>query len=387
EYMAQDLGHDSYVLTLTPQGALMEAWMYPGVRLEGDAVSTPYEVMDRYEQLYGNTFDWTPDTWVAFHAALEKAAATHGATEMLAYLAHQQYGLPDAASMTKDKAVDQAKAVLIREGGVRADEIQETIPPSAVYLMDGDTPVWKVRIFVNNGSHLVELDAHSGELRNIAVLTLSDRWYRSVVLESVYKANLSGDAIEPGTLVASSDTSYQWALENVKSNKAPNAWGCKAAPAFFWQEMEALGFGADTAEALVAEWIDAYGADMRFWPLSQRAIIHLWAYGLEWGTMTIYGLPAEGDIQQAQAEAIAWKAYRPLYEQQYGQEMLDAFVLSVRFAYNLYNRDDRVWTMEVIDPTRATGQGCGNVSIDAQTGEVLFVNAEIGGNGEYEWKI
>ena len=97
--------------------------------------------------------------------------------------------------------------------------------------------------------------------------------------------------------------------------------------------------------------------------------------------MTIPGLPAQGDIQQAQAEAIAWEAYRPLYAQKYGQEAPDALVLSVRFVYNLYQRDDRVWHMEVIDPTRAAEQGCGYVAIDAQTGEVLFADAEAGGNG------
>ncbi|MEG2252640.1 MAG: PepSY domain-containing protein, partial [Clostridia bacterium] len=93
-------------------------------------------------------------------------------------------------------------------------------------------------------------------------------------------------------------------------------------------------------------------------------------------------MPLEGDIPVEEAEKIAWDTYRKLYQEAYDTSVPAFFRLYTVFWIN----DDGVqgrnrWYIQFVDPTRVTGQGSGQVLIDAKTGEVLVADVGLGGNG------
>ncbi|MEG0997217.1 MAG: hypothetical protein RSB91_03645 [Clostridia bacterium] len=188
--------------------------------------------------------------------------------------------------------------------------------------------------------------------------------------------------LAPGTITGDSDTSHQIALKNVKSGKVPAHWGDTTIPKEFWEKLDSYQFNADTAEGLIKGWIEEYSADMRFWPVELRALIGQWVRIDGDLNSATEGMPLEGDIPVEEAEKIAWDTYRKLYQEAYDTSVPAFFRLYTVFWIN----DDGVqgrnrWYIQFVDPTRVTGQGSGQVLIDAKTGEVLVADVGLGGNG------
>lgn len=384
EYVALDLTHDTYVVLVTPQGDVREdeSQVYPGLRLEGEDVSTPDEVYDRYEDVFGSIYNWEPETWVSFREALQKSAAVHGCeSDSSAAILVQEYGVPDAAALSREEAIQKAAGMIVENGRVKEEELRMA-SAYAVYLLEDGEPVWRATIPSSGDTwYWVEMDAQSGNLRKAGTWQPGEPWYRNVVLDSIANAPIRRPALPEGFLPQNANTRYERAVENAKQGKTPFLWGSDAAPDFFWQRLEEVGFGPDTAEALVEGWIREYGRDARFWPLEEQALIALWGKEWEVGNLEVLGLPDAEDVQRAEAEGIAWKAYKEAYRKYYGEETPEEFVLAVTFLYNRGGMGNHTWNMEVIDPTRPTGQGSGMVVIDAKTGMVLIVDVELGGNG------
>lgn len=384
EYVGLDLTHDTYVALVTPQGNVREdeSRHYPGLRLEGEEVSTPNEVDDRYGDVFGSIYKWEPETWVSFREALQKSAAVHGCeSESLAAILAQEYGVPDAAALSKEEAIQKAAGMIVENGRVKGEELRMA-SAYALYLLEDGKPVWRAAIPSSGDTwYWVEMDARSGGLRKAGTWQPGKPWYRNVVLDSIANAPIRRPALPEGFLPLDANTMYEQAVENAKQGKTPFLWGSDAAPDFFWKRLEEMGFGPDTAEALVEGWIQKYGRDVRFWPLEEQAVIALW--GMEWenGNLEVFGLPDAEDVQQTEAEAIAWKAYKEVYQEYYGEETPEEFVLAVTFLYNRGGMGNHTWNMQMIDPTRPTGQGSGMVVVDAKTGMVLIVDVEVGGNG------
>lgn len=183
-YEELDLTQDAYKLRISPQGDVLAAWQYKGLRLEGSHISTPEEVCERYEDLYGVMSEWEPETWISFKPALEKAAAAHRELrESLIYILGQEYGVPDAEALTKWEAIQKA-ALAVVEKGLMEEGLPQLSNASAVYLLDGERAVWKVSIA--NGDeewYWVELDAHSGEIQKAG--EREGAWYFDLVLDAV----------------------------------------------------------------------------------------------------------------------------------------------------------------------------------------------------------
>ena len=216
-----------------------------------------------------------------------------------------------------------------------------------------------------------------------AVLTILVMAASSCMAETMPTPMNPEPTLAPGTITADSDTSHQLALENVKSGKKPVQWGTDIAPKEFWDKMDSYQFNADTAEGLIEGWIKEYSADMRFWPVELRALIAQWLdVDSQSATPAMQGFPLEGDIPAEQAEKAAWETFNKLFREAYGTDVPAYFRLYTVFRMN----DDGVlgasrWYIQLVDPTRATGQGSGQFLMDAKTGEVLTADVGLGGNG------
>lgn len=209
-YEELDLTQDAYQLRIGPQGDVLAAWQYKGLRLEGGDISSPDEVCERYEDLYGVMSEWEPETWISFKPALEKAAAAHGELRASqAYILGQEYGMPDAEALTKWEAIQKAALAVVEKGLVEEGQPQPS-RASAVYLLDGERAVWKVTIASREEEwYWVEMDAHSGEIQKIG--GREGAWYFDLVLDSIVNAPIQRPALPGGFLPQDANTTGVYA--------------------------------------------------------------------------------------------------------------------------------------------------------------------------------
>ena len=106
---------------------------------------------------------------------------------------------------------------------------------------------------------------------------------------------------------AQSDVGVPSASVSSRPDGKPPIWYSDLAPAYYWEALDEVGFNADTASALREQWAEAYGDDMRFWPLEAQALISLWQ-GVS--AKVLPGLPGEQDMPQKEAVSLAWDRLR-----------------------------------------------------------------------------
>ena len=96
----------------------------------------------------------------------------------------------------------------------------------------------------------------------------------------------------------------------------------------------------------------------------------------------IAGLPEPGDLSKEKAVAIANDTFEREWAKTYPDQTLPAdLTREISFLYNVDQNNQRIWYVQYIDSSKESGEFCGDVTIDAQTGEVLFGEALVGGNG------
>lgn len=378
-YEPLNLENAQYDVVITPQGEMQRDSMQPGINQNG--ISTPQEILDRFNGLYGMYYDWTPQTWVIFHAMLEESAAVHGLNDFrsLRPILYQEFAVPEAEDLTRADAIRRA-AELAEEQGLWHSDISEKALLSAANafcLMDGDAKVWRVLLpkLEETESCWVEMDARSGRLR-AAGSSLKDRWSERVVLDAVAALDLR-ERHAPGEITLNTNTSYERALQYALSGYIPPCWRDVRVPGFYWEQMEALNYGPETAQALTEEWVARYGVDQRIWPIEIKQLICLWTDSWASDDGLWPGLPGPEEVDQTRAEEIAMAAFRRTYGENWGA----GIDLALNFWKDYAGTGRSFWLVEALDTTLLTGDSYGIVTIDAGTGAVLAENIEPGGNG------
>ncbi|MDR0929107.1 MAG: hypothetical protein LBM74_05270 [Oscillospiraceae bacterium] len=183
----------NYTFTMTPQGEITEAVATPGARVQG-RVPTSLELTDFYRDEYGFPWTYTQAIWAAMREDMVFTAQAHGERGLLLLgLLRQQYGTPDAASISEEAAVEAARKILIESGTATEQDLRESTPTS-LYLLHGETPTWKILFVANKPPEgysyylrHAEVNAYTGEAKNPVLQDrVKMRWFDPYVLSDVW---------------------------------------------------------------------------------------------------------------------------------------------------------------------------------------------------------
>jgi len=194
-----------WMIRYIPNGTRSEYWVnmrHDGVVLDWgepaepavayDAKSVPpNEVLDRYRDIYGEHRQWAMETWISFQEDLSLSAEVFGGlSDGLACVLMQRYLIPGERLIPRQEVMDAMFARMQAQIELTPQEReQEVTMDSAVLLMDGDVPVWKVQIsrWDLDGEYFGyywEADARTGEIRSSYTADgWNDSWYEPYVLE------------------------------------------------------------------------------------------------------------------------------------------------------------------------------------------------------------
>lgn len=367
EYEAQDLYHADYELTISPQGevktavtrvgVLADTWEHPGFFIE-----------DRFRRIYGDPYgfvNWDSEIMLKYQEAVkavyEKEGDQGGILDREMYILDQQYLLPDAAMIAKEKALELAKAAC-------GDQEWETLYSNsqmAVCLMGEKGPAWKVTLSRKNGHPVyVQLDAKTGNIQFCDLLH-SDTCYtvslwRAYVSEEYWEANKPTG--KPAYAVVPAPTP--------RADGKPPVWGSSAAPEWYWEKPEQVGYTPETAGKLYTEWENTYGWDRHLWPLEYQAVVSLYEdhFTAREDAAILPGLPFEDDMTPDQALAIAKSAFREEYS-----DIVSAFDIPEMFGafsydYNWPDVDHNCWKVWLY---HRDGSYAGSVFLDSWNGEIF----------------
>ncbi|MDR0896231.1 MAG: PepSY domain-containing protein [Oscillospiraceae bacterium] len=183
-----------YNITITPQGEISEVIVTPGARMPG-RVPTVSELIDLYRDEYGNPWTYTHEIWAAFHDDVVRAAARYGEVGRITLgFLRQQYGTPDALSISKEEAIEAARKILIESGVATEEGLRDNSTPNALYLLYKGKATWKI-IFVDikppegHSYYLchAEVDAYTGEAKNpVRQDRVTMRWIDPYILTDVW---------------------------------------------------------------------------------------------------------------------------------------------------------------------------------------------------------
>lgn len=338
---------------------------------ESEEQPSPTEVTERFLREHGERAQWSEETWVAYGAALNAAAAVHGPqTEELYAYALQRYGLPDEEALPREEAV---AAALAGADGQAADG-QEAL---AVYLLDGDTALWQVTFpGPDGGGTMVVLNAHSGEVLRTAPWGAQDAACLPYVLSSsLEQARARPLATVPPPQPTRRPDGRRW------------IWYSELMPQETWDKLDAVQYRGDNIDVLQAQWTEAFGSDGLFWPLEAKAVLYYQHDSIEPDVTVLPGVPLDTDVQEEEAKAIAAQALRETWDgmdEDNRRELADSLGLSgqdavletlqpsVSFWYNTPQMGMRVYRIDFlcVAPT-AYGVPVLSVWVDAASGDTL----------------
>ena len=266
---------------------------------ESEEQPSPTEVTERFLREHGERAQWSEETWVAYGAALNAAAAVHGPqTEELYAYALQRYGLPDEEALPREEAV---AAALAGADGQAADG-QEAL---AVYLLDGDTApvagdVPRPRRRRHNGR------AERAQRRGAPDGPLGARRTRPVC-PMCCPPRSSRRA--PG----------HWRpFRRPQPTRRPDGrrwiWYSELMPQETWDKLDAVQYRGDNIDVLQAQWTEAFGSDGLFWPLEAKAVLYYQHDSIEPDVTVLPGVPLDTDVQEEEAKAIAAQALRETWD-------------------------------------------------------------------------
>ncbi|MGI6696517.1 MAG: PepSY domain-containing protein [Christensenellales bacterium] len=367
EFEALDLTHDAYYFTIESTGKVIDAQRRPGVE---QAEATAYDVLERYEHVYGDRESWEGETWRSFQERVRKAVAAHGDSGMgklLNVILKQEYGVFTDEMITKETAIATARAL----PGAHEKVARATV----VLLMDGDIPVWKVtlRHAFEEGKvlplpFLAEINALTGEVRG-----------SRLVADHSSPASYALDR-----LMEDEPTLPPPAAPNCtrRPDGKPGFWYSNRAPDYYWKALDEYGYNKGDQGDLIESWYKDYGSDQAFWPLEAQALIELW-HGVSPLDGTFPGLPAPEDIPWEKALTIARKAL--LEDKETGlhldENSLNTLAAQFSFSFHSLYPGSRAWQVGFVEYWEGQKHMLASVTIDAKTGKVLEISGGDKGNG------
>lgn len=275
-------------------------------------------------------------------------------------------GIPLPEDIPEEKAIEIAwKEMRSGAHGLFDEGYVEALKPALSYRYHFFKPG-------SHSYHVTFVDV-SGELpRDVATIDMDALTGKVIAPEFSDTGKVIGNVLLEG---------FKFGRADIGSDGRPRVWGNKDIPQYYWDIMEER---QDTYEGVIRLLMAAerkYGELSFFWPLLEKSLLELWTmpeiYQGDHGLM-MSGLPAESDIPQEKAEEIAWEAFKKATAEKYTQEDYDAVKLAVGFVFNQYAPGGRTWTFEFADSRREKYHTLGMMSVDAITGEVVFINVERG---------
>lgn len=361
-YEPLDSTHSRYSFTVLSDGTVKEANREMGLAEEGRPALDANQVLDLYRDTYGAHDTWTMETWLAFQKEAAQAAQANPGTlsERVRSIIKQSYALPDSTAIPREEAVKAAGQAIASQGGRDEKALLEQSTVSAVYFTQEEGPLWKVSFQHKEDGQppvldTVELNACTGEIRYIALDLSWNSWADAYLLSS-------------NPAVGAWQTQTEAAQTTARSDGKPKLWYSDAAPTYYWEALDAVGYNADTAGELMNGWISEYGTDTMFWPLTAQAIDAIW-HNLGQNATVLPGLPAQGDISQEEAVTLAQNAFRQAQATR-SQEWLDSLKTAVSFTFNTPQMGDRQWLIRFVSISGTGSTVEGYAALDAVTGTV-----------------
>jgi hypothetical protein len=153
--------------------------------------------------------------------------------------------------------------------------------------------------------------------------------------------------------------------------RLPAFWGnTDVAPAWYWERLNATGYGEETEDELYFGWVEQYGYDTSFWPLEAQAIERLTQLGDDpnWSVTDFPGLPTDGDIFQEEALRIAKAAFKEEYAEALPDLDVSTLTGAFSFWFNYTFEGHSTWQVNLYRPD---GVRVGAVWMERKLGEVF----------------
>lgn len=366
EYQPYDVAASAYQVHLSPAGEILVSREIPGVYASSSAMA-PYFISDRFEWVYGDGYGnilWNTERLLEYQKALRFRVQNEGEASLIARERHalyQTYLIPDESMISREEAIERAKD---------ACKDFELMPGYgdfilAVCLDSNEGPAWKVTLKLSRGNNrmgdaFVEMDAKTGAIKVCDTSFASPSSWRKIVSESYWAENKPESGAAEEASPANRPT--------VRPDGKPGLWYSDIAPDWYWEKLDEVNYSAETASELMQNWYNTYGERPEFWPLEAQAIDFLWHEILFNDTVSIPGLPSEGDIDAQTAVQKAKAAFSKQYPEllsQMGVNMEKA-VCGISYWFNQPYDGVNVWEITIFDEE---GKELGKVQIHARTGE------------------
>lgn len=371
DYEAMDLTLPGYLLEMSPDGEVRSGMV---IGAAGD-VTDPNGLLNLYRDTHGAHQEWDQALWREFHEKLTRLCETKAPeSDSLKMILSTEYLDVDENALPREDAIETAKAAIM----AAFPDAELNNYDSTVYIAAKPNPIWKVWLGVDGARGLLcEVDAVTGEALSAITLEAGDPWSRPFVTETVF-----------ATFAANRPTLAPQPTRRPDGRRW--IWYSDLMPVECWDALAAVNYNTETADALWTGWVREYGQDMLFWPLEAKAINYYTHDIIDADQVILPGVPLEGDISQEEAVEIARKAFREGWdalnesirtswsEKMEPSAFADSLQPSVNFWYNKPERGDRQYEIRMIDVTNHYGVTVGVVQVDAQTGEVLHVQADAG---------
>jgi len=375
-YEARDLDHPDYEFGLTPEGEFTYVAVHPGVFSPEDpdpAQTILNRITRQHRDEYGFV-TYTSEIMLEEQSLLQKLAdqqGTDGWNEKNRQILSTAYILPDDSMLTREQAIEKAKAACGEQDYYTYHGHGET----ALTIRVNGRDVWKITLQLKGspaagkGNRLfVQLDARTGEILYCDTSLETRFWYQEFFPEEYYLARLA--AASP---VPEADT-----RPTPQPGGLPWFWRDSRFPSWYWDKLEAVGYNGDTASRLMNQWEKEYGLDSLFWPLECQAIDEIW-HSLPGPEGAFPGLPAADEIQQDAALQLAREQFKAFFSEYVPTADYDALICGARFQFNSVDDGVHSWEITLLRPD---GPVAGSVTLDAKTGEIYHMRM-VGAQHEY----
>ena len=361
-----------YRLTLTPMGEVTRYWSDLDTLQKGSKEEKARLLMDRFHDIYGNIYGsmdaWSQEVWQDLKGRLDQLGLQEASFRDLKYILKQGYTPPDKA-ITKKEAIDIAAQAVSTHFKVDKDSLLDVTKGKfapetqvfAIYLDSGGQQRFKVSFAFD---YLVEVDAITGDVIITDVYSPGNEYFRRYALDSLIPEDKRAYATPVPTPMSDEEFFKQTEqAEFFPTNEA-------LAPAWFFEQLQAIGYNANTATGIFNMLYSDYGDDERFWPILYQAMYHVKEYRPEPGSI-FPGLPAGTDIQQEEAVQLALTSARQIPGSQLDETDWEQVKPVISFTFNLYGEGSRTWQIDFLDfGSNPNGTDVAYVKIDAITGKV-----------------
>ena len=362
DYEARDLYGTDYSLTLDSAGNIKNEYSVEGIL--GTSYRTRGQFMiDRFMRVYGDQFgfiNWDSEMLLKYQEAMKHRLEMEENGHFLSQeypILDMTYLLPDDTMLSKDAAIEKAKEAC---GELDYDTLYSNSQVAVCMEADG-RPVWKVSLQVQGGYVFAQLDAKTGEaLIADTDLTAGFAEWRKYVTEEYWREN----RFQPSY--------YHDPTPNpVPGWRLPAFWGnTDIAPEWYWERLNATGYGEETEDALYEGWLSQYGYDTHFWPLEAQAIEILTQLGDEpdFSIIDFPGLPTEGDLSPEEALRIAKAAFKEEYAAAVPDLDVSTLTGAFSFWFDYMAEGHNAWQVHLYRPD---GVRVGAVWIESRLGETF----------------